>query len=173
MNEILEKMRTRRSIRKFRSDMLPDNVIDKIIEGGIYAASGRNFQSPIVVAVTDKETRDRLSRVNAEIMGGSGDPFYWAPVVLIVLGYKSRPTCVYDGSIVMGNLMLASHSLGVGSCWIHRSKETFDRPEWKEWLRSVGVEGDYEGIGNCVIGYIDGEYPEEKPRNDGRVFFVK
>ncbi|MBE6577973.1 MAG: nitroreductase family protein [Ruminococcaceae bacterium] len=173
MNEILNAMQTRRSIRSFKSDMVDAETIGAIIKAGTEAASGRNYQSPIIVAVTDKQTRDKLSAVNAEIMGASNDPFYGAPVVLIVLADKSRPTYVYDGSLVMGNLMLAAHALGVGSCWIHRAKETFARPEWKEWLSSVGVEGDYEGIGQCVLGYIDGEYPAEKPRNDGRVFWVK
>jgi nitroreductase len=171
--EIFEGMKTRRSIRSFKSDMLPDDMIERIALAGTQAASGRNLQSAIIVAVTDKETRDKLSAVNAQIMDRDGDPFYGAPVVLVVLADKSRSTCVYDGSLVMGNLMLAAHAEGIGSCWIHRAKETFERPEWKEWLKSVGVEGEYEGIGNCVLGYIDGDYPEDKPRNDGRVFWVK
>ncbi len=173
MNEILKSMQTRRSVRSFKPDMVDENTVNAIIKAGTEAASGRNYQSPIIVAVTDKAVRDKLAKVNASFMGSESDPFYGAPVVLIVLADKSKPTYLYDGSLVMGNLMLAAHSLGVGSCWIHRAKETFERPEWKEWLKSVGVEGDYEGIGNCVLGYIDGDYPAEKERNDGRVFWVK
>ena len=96
-------------------------------------------------------------------MGTTGDPFYGAPVVLVVLADKSRPTYLYDGSLVMGNLMLAAHSLGLGSCWIHRAKETFEREEGKAILKELGIEGDYEGIGNCVIGYAKEPAKEAAP----------
>ncbi len=172
MNETMKNMITRRSIRHFRPDMIPREVLDRIIEAGVFAASGRGKQSPIVVAVTDKETRDRISRVNAEIKGATNDPFFGAPVILIVLAPKDIPTYVYDGSLVMGNLMLAAHAEGVGSCWIHRARETFELKEWKEWLSGLGIEGDYEGIGHCALGYVDGNYPDVIPRREGRVFFV-
>ena len=106
-------------------------------------------------------------------MGTANDPFYGAPAVLIVLASKEYPTYVYDGSLVMGDLMLAAHSLGVGSCWIHRAKETFERPEWKKWLSEIGLDGDYEGIGHCVLGYVDGEYPAPIPRKEGRIIFSR
>lgn len=172
MNQIYRNIKTRRSVRRFKSEMPPKDSIDRIIEAGICAASGRNRQSAIVVAVTDKPTRDRLSKVNAEIMGGANDPFYNAPVILIVLAKTDMPTHVYDGSLVMGNLMLAAHAEGLGSCWIHRAKETFEKDEWKKWLADLGVEGEYEGIGHCAIGYIDGQYPSDIPRQQGRVFYV-
>ena len=174
MNESVNKMITRRSVRKFKSDMSPKEVIDEIVTAGTYAASGRNMQSPIIIAVTNKELRDKISKVNAEIMGKSGDfdPFYNAPVILIVLADKSMPTYLYDGSLVMGNLMLAAHELGVGSCWIHRAKEFFEREEGKDLLKSLGIEGDYEGIGNCALGYADSEYPPTHPRRENRVFYI-
>ena len=130
--------------------MIPDDVIGKIVEAGTYAATGMGKQSPIIIAVKDKAARDRLSKLNAEIMGTDIDPFYGAPVVLIVLADSSIPTHVYDGSLVMGNLMLAAHALGIGSCWIHRAKEEFERPEGKEILNELGIDGDYEGIGPKV-----------------------
>ena len=130
-------------------------------------------QSAIIVAVTNKEVRDRLSAMNAKIFGTENDPFYNAPVVLVVLASKERPTYVCDGSLVMENLMLAAHALGLGSCWIHRAKEEFELPEGKELLASLGVEGDYEGIGHCVLGYIDGEMPKAAPRRENRVYYVK
>lgn len=173
MNETLNNMLTRRSIRKFKPVMVPDELIDQIIEAGTYAATGMNRQSPIIVAVTNQELRNKLSAMNAKIMGTDSDPFYGAPVVLIVLADKKIPTHVYDGSLVMGNLMLAARALGLGSCWIHRAKEEFESEEGKEILRSLGIEGDYEGIGHCVLGYIDGEYPEAKPRKDSYVYYVK
>ena len=172
MNEVLEKIKTRRSVRRFKSDMPDKATVDRIIEAGIYAASGRNRQSAIIVAVTDKQTREKLVKINAEIMGADTDPFYNAPVILIVLADKNVPTHVYDGSLVMGNLMLAAHAEGLGSCWIHIAKETFEAKEWKEWLASLGVEGEYEGIGHCALGYIEGDYNADLPRKQGRVFYV-
>ncbi len=168
----LDLMETRRSIRNFKPDMVPKDVIEKIVRAGTYAASGMNRQSPVIVAVTNRKVRDRLSRLNAEIMGTDSDPFYGAPVVLVVLADKSCGTYVYDGSLVMGNLMLAAHALGIGSCWIHRAKEEFERPEGQEILKSLGIEGEYEGIGHCILGYVNGEYPDAPARKDGRMYYM-
>lgn len=173
MNDVLETIKSRRSIRKYKSDMVPQDKLEKIIEAGTYAATGMGKQSPIIVAVTNKELRDKLSAMNAKIMGVNSDPFYGAPVVLIVLADKSRPTYVYDGSLVMGNLMLEAEAQGVGSCWIHRAKEEFESEEGKEILKSLGIEGDYEGIGHCVLGYADGSAPKAAPRKDSYVYYVK
>lgn len=172
MSEVLTKIQTRRSIRKYKPDMLPKEIIDQIVTAGMWSTTGRNLQSPIILAVTNKEMRDKLSKLNAEIMGTSNDPFYGAPVVLVVLADKSCPTYIYDGSLVMGNLMLAAHELGVGSCWIHRAKEEFERPEGKAILAELGIEGDYEGIGHCILGYVDGEYPETRERKENWVYHI-
>lgn len=154
--------------------MVPEEVINRIVEAGTYAATGMGKQSPIIIAVTNKELRDKLSKKNAEIMGHPDmDPFYGAPVVLIVLANKERPTYVYDGSLVMGNLMLAAHDEGLGSCWIHRAKEEFESPFGKEILESLGIKGDYEGIGHCVIGYANGEEPKAAPRKENYVYYIK
>lgn len=153
--------------------MIPKETLDTILKAGTYAATGMGKQSPIIIAVTNKELRDKLSAMNAKIMGTDSDPFYGAPVVLIVLANKERPTYIYDGSLVMGNLMNAAHACGIGSCWIHRAKEEFESEEGKELLKSLGIEGDYEGIGHCVLGYIDGEEPEAAPRKDSYVFYVE
>ncbi len=171
--EALDAIKTRRSCRSFKSDMVPKDIIEKIAEAGTYAATGMGKQSPIIVAVTNKELRDRLSKMNAAVMGSDRDPFYGAPVVLIVLADRSMPTHVYDGSLVMGNLMLAAHELGVSSCWIHRAKEEFESDEGKEILRSLGIEGDYEGIGHCVLGYATDEPKEAAPRKEGYVIFAE
>lgn len=144
-----------------------------MVEAGLWAASGMNTQGPVIVAVTDRALRDRLSAMNAEIMGRPGtDPFYGAPVVLVVLAPREAPNRVYDGSLVMGNLMLAAHALGLGSCWIHRAREEFDTPEGRAILADLGVEGDYEGIGHCVLGY-PAEVPAPRPRREGRVFYAE
>ena len=173
MTDVLNKIKTRRSIRKFKSDMIPREVLDQIIEAGTYAATGMNRQTPIIIAVTNKELRDKLSKMNADIMGTDTDPFYGAPVVLIVLASKERYTYIYDGSLVMGNLMLAAHELGIGSCWIHRAKEEFESEEGKAILAELGIEGEYEGIGHCVLGYVDGEYPDILPRKENWVYYVE
>ena len=173
MSEVINNMKTRRSIRKYKPAMSPEDVLNRIIEAGTYAATGMGKQSPIIIAVTNKEIRDKFSKMNAEIMGVDSDPFYGAPVVLIVLADKARPTYVYDGSLVMGNLMLAAHAEGIGSCWIHRAKEEFESAEGKAFLKSLGIEGDYEGIGHCVLGYTDGEEPKAMPRKENYVYCVK
>ncbi len=172
--DALECIVTRRSVKGYKPDPVPEELLQKILEAGTYAPTGRNGQSPIILAVTDKEVREKLRKINAEIMGAdeNADPFYGAPVVLVVLASKERNTRVYDGSLVMGNLMLAAHALGLGSCWIHRAKETFERPEGKALLQSLGIEGEYEGIGNCVLGYPLGELPAAKPRKEGWVYPV-
>ena len=173
MSEVINNMKTRRSIRKYKPDMIPEDMLNRIIEAGTYAATGMGKQSPIIIAVTNKEIRDKFSKMNAEIMGVDSDPFYGAPVVLIVLADKARPTYVYDGSLVMGNLMLAAHAEGIGSCWIHRAKEEFESAEGKAFLKSLGIEGEYEGIGHCVLGYTDGEEPKAMPRKENYVYCVK
>ncbi len=172
MNETLKLIEERRSIKSYLPDMPKKEDIDLVIKAGLEAASGRNLQGAIIVAVTDKTERDRLSAQNAAILGANNDPFYGAPAVLVVLADKSVRTSLYDGSLMLGNMMLAAHSLGLGSCWIHRARETFELPEWKEWLKSHGIEGEYEGVGNLVLGYPACDYPEVKPRLSGRVFYV-
>ena len=175
MSEVLQEIKERRSIRKYKPDSIPQEILDKIIEAGLYAASGMGQQNTIMIQVTDKKLRDEISRKNCEVMGGKEgtDPFYGAPAMIIVLAKKDWPNRVYDGSLVMGNLMLAAHDLGIGSCWIHRAKEEFETPWGKELLKSLGIEGEYEGIGHCALGYVDGEYPKAAPRKENRVFYVK
>ena len=172
MNAVFENIFSRRSIKAYKADAVPKALIDRVIEAGLYAASGRNWQAGIVLAVTDPTMRDRLSRMNAEILGTSTDPFYGAPVVLVVLGDKQYPTYLYDGSLMLGNMMLAAHALGLGSCWIHRAKQAFESDEGKEILRSLGLEGEYEGIGHLVLGYPAGEPKEAPPRRAHRVYEI-
>ncbi len=175
MNEIIKAMMERRSIRKFKSDMVSKKDIDEIIEAGLYAANGMGRQAVITVAVTNKELRDKIAEDNRKIGGWDKgfDPFYGAPVILIVLAEKDWRNKVYDGSLVIGNMMLAAHSLGLGSIWIHRAKEEFETEEYKKLLKDIGVQGEWEGIGHCAIGYIDGDIPKPAPRKENRVYFVE
>ena len=166
-----EDLLTRRSVRKYSDRPVEDEKLDKVLTAGLYAPTGMNNQAPVLVAVQDKETRDRLSRMNAAVMGASGDPFYGAPCVIVVLSDPERMTWVEDGSLVLGNLMNAAHSLGLGSCWIHRAKECFDTPEGKALLRAWGVPETYRGVGNCILGYAV-EEPEAKPRKSGRIIKI-
>ena len=171
MNEVIKNIEERRSIKKYKEDKVPKEIIDKIVEAGMYAPSGMGMQSSIIIAITNKNLRDKLSKLNAKIMGVDTDPFYGAPVVLVVLAKKDIPTHVYDGSLVMENLMLAANSLGIGSCWIHRAKEEFETEEGKEILKSLGIEDEYEGIGHCILGYKD-EEGNLKPRKDNFVYYI-
>ncbi len=174
MNEVIRAMLERRSIRKFKPETPKKEDLEQIIEAGLYAASGMGRQAAIVVAVTNKEIIKKLSKVNAEIWGKEGmDPFYGAPAILIVLAEKDWRNAAYDGSLVMGNLMLAAHSLGLGSIWINRAKQEFEIEEWKAWLKSIGVEGEWEGVGHCAVGYIDGDVPKAAPRKANRVFWAE
>ena len=174
MNETINTLVTRRSVRGYDPDkMLAEDIINEIVNAGEYAPTGRGMQSPRIVVVTNKAVRDRLSQLNAEVMGTTSDPFYGAPVILVVLAGKSRPTYLYDGSLVMGNLMNAAHSLGVGSCWIHRAKEVFDSEEGKALLAQWGIEGDYEGIGHVALGYALAEPSAQKPRKADYAVWVR
>ena len=175
MNEVIQAMLTRRSVRGYKPDPVPQALLEEIARAGTYAATGHGCQSPLIVVITDKALRDRLSELNRQIGGWKEgfDPFYGAPVILVVLGRKDWFTHVYDGSLVMGNLMLAAHSLGLGSIWIHRAKQEFEQPEYQQLLKDLGVEGEWEGIGHCAIGYVSGKVPAPAPRKDGRVFWVE
>ena len=168
---MLDNLKERRSIRKYKPEQVSDVHLDAILEAGLYAASGMNTQNTVMVAVRDKETRDQLSRLNAAVMGSTGDPFYGAPCVIVVLADPQRYTWVEDGSLVMGNLMEAAHAVGLGSCWIHRAREVFDSEEGKALLRKWGLPEQLRGVGNCILGYAD-ESPAAKPRLDGRIIKV-
>lgn len=175
MNEIIKAIKERRSIRKFKPDMPPKADIEQIVEAGLYAANGMGKQAVVTVAITNQEIRNRIAEANRQIGGWKEgfDPFYGAPVILIVLAEKNWVNRVYDGSLVMGNMMLAAHSLRLGSIWIHRAKEEFEQDEWRKLLSDIGVSGEWEGIGHCAVGYIEGEVPRAARRKEGRVFWVE
>ena len=172
MNEVLNCLKERRSIRKYKNEQIKDEELNQILEAGTYAATGMGMQSPIMVVVQDAETISALSKMNAAVMGAASDPFYGAPTVIIVLADRSRPTYVQDGSLVMGNLMNAAYSIGVDSCWIHRAREVFATEEGKALLKEWGIEGKYIGVGHCLLGYRDCELPQAKPRKEIYIYRV-
>ncbi|MBQ7991737.1 MAG: nitroreductase [Solobacterium sp.] len=172
MAELNTVIRNRRSVRKYTEEKVSQDKVDEIIEAGLWAASGMGKQAPVILQIDDKETRDQIAKLNAAVMGRDMDPFYGAPQVLIVLADRSAATYLYDGALTMGNMMLKAYDLGVSSCWIHRAKEVFNTEEGKAILARAGIEGDYEGIGNLIIGYCDGELPPARERNQGRVYKI-
>ena len=175
MSETLKVLETRRSCRAFKPELIEEEKLQAIIKAGTYAATGMGRQSPIIIAVTNKELRDKLSVMNAKFMGKdeSFDPFYGAQELRIVLANKAMPTYLYDGTLVLGNLMNAAADLGVDSCWIHRAKEEFETQEGKELLKSLGIEGDYEGIGHLVLGYAAVPLKEAAPRKANYVYYIR
>lgn len=174
MNEVLKAIKERRSIRRFKSEMPGKETIEEIVEAGLYAPNGKGLQATISLVVTNKELREKLRVANNQIGGFSKDldPFFGAPVIIIVLAKKDNPNCRYDGALVMGNMLLAAHALGLGGIWINRARQEFETDEFKDILKDLGIEGEWEGIGHCAIGYIDGEVPEAEPRKDGRVYYI-
>ena len=172
MNEAMKNLLERRSVRGYKKDLVPADVLDEILEAGKYAPSGMGQQKTLMVVTQDPELVAKLSRMNADVMGAKSDPFYGAPTVVIVFTDSEQGTCVENGSLVMGNLMNAAHAVGVDSCWIHRAREVFDSEEGKALKAEWGVPESYIGIGHCVLGYRSGEYPEAKARKDGFVIRV-
>lgn len=167
--DTIEVLTQRRSVKKYTDEQVDEELLEKILTAGTYAPNGMGAQSPVMVVVQDKETIEKISRLNAAVMGASNDPFYGAPTLVIVFADKNRMTYVEDGSLVMGNLMNAAFSLGVDSCWIHRARQVFETTEGKELMKKWGLSENYAGIGNCILGYCDGPRPQAKPRKDNYI----
>lgn len=171
MNETIKNLQSRHSTKHYTDRQVPDDVLDMILETGLYAPSGLNNQAVFTVAVRDKATRDRLAQLNTQIRGVADDTFYGAPCVIVVLADPANGTWVEDGSLVLGNLLNAANALGVDSCWIHRARETFDLPEGKALLKKWGLPETLRGVGNCILGYTD-KAPARKPRKEGRILKI-
>jgi nitroreductase len=172
-NEVLKAIYERRSVKKYTDKPVPAEILDEILKAGSWAANGKAWQAPVMVAVTDPETREILRRLNATILGNpEADPFYGAPTVVVVLSDSERFTYVEDGSLVIGNMMLAAHSLGVDSCWIHRAREMFETEEGKALKAKWGLGDNYVGVGNCILGYRNVEIPATRPRKENYIIKV-
>ncbi len=170
MNETLKTLTTRRSVRSYKYQQVPKEIIDQILQAGLYAPTGRNSRDTLFLVVTNKEIRDKISAMNARVMGADSDPFYGAPCVIVVFADRTRHTYLEDGSIAMANLMNGAFSLGVDSCWIHRAKEVFESEEGRELARTLGVPDNYIGIGNCILGYGDCQLPKPAERTQPIIF---
>lgn len=173
MNQVIENMKARRSCRKYEQRQVEPEALEQIVEAGLWAASGMGKQGTHLVVLQDPDEIVQLSEMNAKIMGAGIDPFYGAPTVIVVLADPSIPTHVEDGSLVMGNLMNAASALGVASCWIHRAKEEFAGDEGKALLAKWGVEGEWAGVGHCILGYSAEDEKDAPARKEGRVTYVK
>ena len=170
--ETLATLKTRRSCRAYKADRVEEEKLNAIVEAGTYAPTGMGKQSPIILVIKDPEIRSKLAKLNAAAMGTEIDPFYGAPELIVVLADKTMPTYLYDGSLVMGNMLNAAADLGVASCWVHRAKEEFESEEGKEILKKLGIEGDYEGIGNLILGYAAKPAGAAAPRKTNYVYTV-
>ena len=174
MNEGLRVLTQRRSCRSYKSEQITDAQLDAVLETGIYAPSANGKQSAIIVVVQDKTTIEQLRRMNAAVMGNpDADPFYGAPTVLVVLADQNSANRVYDGSCVMSNLMNAAEAVGLGSCWIHRARQMFESEEGRALLKTWGIEGEYEGIGHCILGYWADDKPAPAARKSNYIYYVK
>lgn len=169
MTQTVKDMIERRSIRAYKDEQVKEEQLQEILEAGKYAASGMGRQPVKMVVIQDKATIAQLSKMNAKIMGADIDPFYGAPTVIVVLADKSAPTHYADGCLTMGNLMNAAHAVGVDSCWIHRATEEFESEEGKALLAKWGIEGEYEGIGHCILGYRNCDYPQAAARKEDMI----
>jgi len=165
MNTVIEAMLHRRSCRSFLAEQVKEEHLQEILLAGTYAASGRNKQAGKIVVVQDPETIEQLRAMHAAILGTPDqDPFYGAPTVCVILADTNVRTWQEDGSLVLGNMMLAASTLGVGSCWIHRAQQEFDAPEGKALLKKWGIPEHYRGVGHCILGYPASELPSARPR---------
>ena len=175
-NEVLNTMKTRRSCRCYLDKMPEPEALNAVLEAGTLAPTGMGRQTRVIVCIQNKADRDTLSKMNAAAMGGNGDPFYGAPCVAVVLVDKTIPTCVEDGSLVMGNMLNAAESVGLSACWIHRAKEMFETAEGQALLKKWGVPNaeNLRGVGNCILGYAaEGGKKAPAPRKENYVVLVK
>ena len=174
MNKAIEVLYERRSIRKYKSEQISNEELEAVLKAGVCAPTAMNYQSPIIIAVQNKEEIAHISKLNAKIMGNENtDPFYGAPTLLIVLADANNKNAMKDGSLVMGNLMNAAYAIGLGSCWVNRATELFAMAEGKQLLEKWGIEGEYIGVGNCILGYPDQEHPQMNPRKENYVYFIR
>lgn len=165
MNETIQTILSRRSVKKYLPKQITDEELEQVVTAGAYAANGRGLQAGKIVVVQAPETREQLRAMNAAVWGKPEiDPFYGAPTVCVVLADSQVSTWVEDGSLVLGNMLLAASSLGLGACWIHRARQEFDSPEGKALLQKWGVPETYRGIGHCILGYAAAEPLPAKAR---------
>ena len=172
MLDILVK---RRSCRKFDSTReVEKEKIEEIVQAGLVAPSGMNKQLGEIFVITNKEFRNKLAEINAKIMNipASSDPFYGAPVILLVAS-KPSPYPDLDGGAMIQNMLLEATNQGLGTCWIHRAKAEFESKEVQSLFASKGLDiADYVGVDHIALGYSLAPTPAEKALRPGRVHYI-
>ncbi len=164
-NEVLKAIRERRSIRRYLPDQIKEEELKAVLEAGTWAPTGKGTQDPVIIAVQDPELCAVLRRLNAEAWGRPDiDPYYGAPTIILVFSKSDNSNCVKDGSLVIGNILLAAHSIGLGACWINRCKEMFESEEGRRIAPQLGIPEEYEGVGSVSLGYIAHAAPAPRPR---------
>jgi nitroreductase len=175
MNAALKNLMTRRSCRKYDpAKQVESDKLDMILAAGTYAPTGKGLQSPLIVAVQNKEEVAYVQKLNARVRGDeTAATFYGAPTVVIVFGDKNSEFCLDDGNLVMANILNAANAVGVDSCYIWRAREAFSSEEGKALMKKWGVPDNYIGVGNVILGYgLDGGIREAKPRKDDYVIKI-
>ena len=171
---MLRVIEQRRACRKYSDRPVEKEKIEEIVKAGLLAPSGMNRQTPVIIAISDKETRDALMEINRTIDPNfirPGDPFYGAPVVLLVIASKDGLS-IHDGAASIENMLLEATNQGLGSCWIHRAKEEIESEKCRKLLSFTGLNfDDYVGVGHVIIGYSEMDKYSEKKINEGRVFY--
>ena len=152
-NEVLNTIKKRRSIRAYKPDAVDEEALNAVLEAGTFAPTGGGKQSPTIIAITTTKYRQEIQKLNADIMGTDSDPYYGAPVIVLVLADGNVSTFVEDGSCVLENMMLAADSLGLGTVWVHREREIFDSARGKALLKEWGLPESLKGVGSIALGY--------------------
>lgn len=165
-NEVLKAIRERRSIRRYTAEQITDEQLTAVLEAGTWAATGHGTQDPWIVAVQNSETLDKLRKMNAEVMGVTSDPYYGAPTIVLVFASRDNANNERDASLVLGNMMLAAHSIGLSTCWINREDTMFDTEEGKRLVAEFGLPEDVKGIGALSLGYAASHPHTVKPRKE-------
>ena len=172
-NDVLKAIRERRSIRRFKPEQVTDEELKTILEAGTWAPTGHGSQDPWIVAVQNEALRKRLTQLNAQIMGVSSDPYYGAPNLVLVFASKDNENNYRDGSLVLGNMMLAAHSIGLASCWINREDKMFETTEGKQIMKELNLPDGLMGVGALSLGYAASQPHTVKPRKEEYYRIVK
>ena len=173
-NEVILALKERRSIRAYKPEQITDEELKTVLEAGTWAPTARGLQDPWIVAVQDPELLKKISKMNAAIWGREDiDPFYGAPTFVLVFGSEASANAVPDGALVLGNMMLAAHAIGLGSCWINREREMFATEEGKALMAELGLPEGLIGIGALALGYPAAPPRDPKPRKENYYRIVK
>ena len=189
MNDTIQTIMTRRSIRKYKQDDIPQDVFQRIVDAGLYAPTAMGRQPWHVVVVQGLE---KIAELNREVKAATarmpdnpyrdyvGNDAYAinfrnAPTFVIVSGNVelSPRNAPIDCALLLGNMFLAAHSLGIGSCWINQLGPLNDEPEFRKYMTQLGLPEGNKIFGSACFGYPDGQPPNAAPRKPGTVVFVR